>query len=69
MHATRDRQAARAIGPPLGTAVFAWSVSEGRAFPLDFHLSWLLLASMVMAILAYSRQLPSWIERKRTLAD
>ena len=61
--------AVRAIGPPLGTAVFAWSVSETRAFPFDYSLAWLLLSLMVFGILAWTFRLPPWIERKRTPAD
>ena len=59
----------RAIGPPLGTAIFAWSVSETRAFPFDYSLTWLLLSLMTLGILAFSLRLPPWIERKRAPGD
>lgn len=62
-------QASRAVGPPLGTAIFAWSVSETRPFPFDYSLAWLLLALMTLGILAYSLRLPPWIERKRIPGD
>ena len=69
MRQLRRTQASRAVGPPLGTAIFAWSVSETRAFPFDYSLAWLLLSLMTLGILAYSLRLPPWIERKRTPGD
>jgi hypothetical protein len=59
----------RAIGPPLGTAVFAWSVKDERPWPFNYSLTWLLLSAAVLGLVALSRRLPRWIERKRLAGD
>lgn len=59
----------RAVGPPLGTAVFAWSVKDERPWPFNYWLAWLLLSTSVMGLVALSRRLPRWIERKRLAGD
>ena len=61
--------AVRAIGPPIGTAIFAWSVSGERPWPLDYSLTWSMLAVMVLALVLQTRRLPRWIEHKRTSLD
>jgi hypothetical protein len=58
----------RAVGPPLGTAIFAWSVSDANArvgWPVNVVASWYIVALLTVACLALSYTLPSWIERKR----
>ena len=55
----------RALGPPLFTPLFAWSVMDGRAFPFNFWLCWLLLGALAAATCAYARTLPGWLQRKR----
>ena len=45
---------AKAIGPPIGTASFAWSLTNGLPFPIDFHFIFIsLMISMVY--LGYSK--------------
>jgi MFS family permease len=56
---------ARAVGPPLFTPLFAWSVEAGRPYPFNAFLSWHLLALLTAATLALTYALPPWIERKR----
>jgi hypothetical protein len=58
----------RALGPPLGTALFAWSVSDANAragWPVNLVASWYVVALLTVACLALSYTLPPWIERKR----
>lgn len=56
---------ARAVGPPLFTPLFAWSVEGGRPYPFNAFFSWHLLALLTAATLALTYALPPWIERKR----
>lgn len=57
---------ARAVMPPLGTALFALSVRTPNApWPLNWHAVWLLLAASSAGLLALSHRLPPWIETKR----
>jgi hypothetical protein len=58
----------RAVGPPVGTALFAWSVSPANTaagWPWDFHFTWYLMALLSLAALGLSYMLPSWIDKKR----
>jgi MFS family permease len=58
----------RAVGPPIGTALFALSVSEpATAFgwPLNYYATWYLMTALALATLALTYWLPPWIERKR----
>ena len=58
----------RAVGPPLGSAVFARSVSDANAragWPVNIVASWYIVALLTLATLALSYTLPAWIERKR----
>jgi len=59
---------ARAIGPPLGTAIFAWSVSDvNRPFPFNYYFSWMICGILVLILLIKTRNLPAWIENKRVV--
>ena len=56
---------ARAIGPPLGTALFAWSVDGKKSFPFNYFFSWWICGFLVILLLFRTRNLPKWIENKR----
>lgn len=57
---------ARAVGPPLGTAIFAWSVSDvNRSFPFNYFFAWWICGFLVLILLFRTRNLPAWIETKR----
>ena len=60
---------ARAIGPPLGTALFAWSVDGKKPFPFNFYFSWWICAFLVLLLLFRTRNLPKWIENKRSFSS
>ena len=58
----------RAAGPPLGTALFAWSVSDANVaagWPRNHFATWYVCALLTLACLAFTYTLPDWIERKR----
>jgi hypothetical protein len=58
----------RAVGPPVGTALFAYSVSPANTaagWPWDYHFTWYLMALLSLAALGLSYMLPSWIDKKR----
>jgi hypothetical protein len=57
--------AARALGPPLFTPLFAWAVENKMRYPLDLNLPFLLLSSLTAATLWLTYALPPWIVRKR----
>lgn len=63
----------RAVGPPIWTSVFAWSVSDDdsvrpswlRHWPFDFSFAWYCMAVMALVTLAWTYRLPAWVEEKR----
>jgi MFS family permease len=58
----------RACGPPVWTAIFAWSVSpeaEALGWPFSFPFTWYCQAFLALATLAWTYRLPDWIETKR----
>lgn len=58
----------RAVGPPIGTSAFAWTVSTGGSkygWPLDMSLVWNALAVLTVGTLGLTYMLPPWIQRKR----
>jgi hypothetical protein len=58
----------RATGPPVWTAIFAWTVSPAAAaigWPMDFAFTWYCQAFMALATLAWTYRLPAWIVAKR----
>lgn len=58
----------RAIGPPIGTAAFAASVSPGATalgWPFNFHAVWYGLALLSLGTLALTYELPPWASGKR----
>jgi len=57
--------AARAVGPPLFTPLFAWAVESKLRYPLDVNLPFVLLAALTAATLALTYALPPWVVRKR----
>ena len=57
--------AARAVGPPLFTPLFAWAVESKLRYPLDLNLPFLLLAALTASTLWLTYALPPWIVRKR----
>lgn len=62
----------RAIGPPVGTSIFAWSVSRGAVtlgWPFDASFMWNACSLMTIAVLAFTYYLPPWIGRKRGAGD
>ena len=62
----------RAVGPPLVTPLFAWSVSPWNnsfGFPLNYGFCWLLMAAMAWGAYLFARTLPPWLERKRLRTD
>jgi hypothetical protein len=62
----------RAVGPPLVTPLFAWSVSPWNnsfGFPLNYWFCWLLMAAMAWGAYLFARTLPPWLERKRLRTD
>lgn len=58
--------AARALGPPLFTPLFAWAVESKLSYPLDLNMPFLLLSALTAATLWLTYALPPWIVRKRT---
>ena len=63
--------AARAVLPPLGTALFALSVrSPDAPWPANWHAVWLVLAAATLGLFGLSSALPAWIVGKRVaMAD
>jgi MFS family permease len=62
----------RAFAPPVGTALFAWSISEPvkqLGWPFDFSFMWNVLAILSLGCLGVAYCLPKWIERKRMETD
>ena len=55
--------------PYPAQAIFAWSVSSGLPWPLDYSLVFYLLAAGIGLLILQGRRLPRWIVRKRTSAD
>jgi hypothetical protein len=58
----------RALGPPLGTAAFAISVSPmatALGWPFNYHAVWYALAALSVGTLALTYELPDWISGKR----
>lgn len=52
------------IGPSLGGSLFAWSMSNGQPWPLNFHLVWYLQAAIVGLTIFLTSRLPLSIDRK-----
>jgi len=59
----------RAAGPPVATAIFAWSVDNPGVPGVDFGFAWTLVAVVVLATLGTTYTLPAWIEHKRGPGD
>jgi MFS family permease len=55
----------RAIGPPIFTALFAWS-SARDDWPFNYYFAWYLMGIGSFITLWVSYSLPHWIETKRT---
>lgn len=61
--------AARAVLPPLGTALFALSVRyPDTPWPANWHAVWLGLAAATLGLFGLSAALPAWIVGKRVAA-
>jgi MFS family permease len=54
----------RAIGPTVGSVLFAWSNTNGLSWPLNFHLVWDMcgIGGLAVALLVYT--LPTSIQQK-----
>jgi len=52
----------RMLGPTIGSLVFAWSMNNGLTWPLDFHLTWYLLAIIGSLAFYMVYRLPLTIE-------
>jgi hypothetical protein len=62
----------RAVGPPLVTPLFAWTVgpwNNAFGFPLNYWFTWLLMAAFALGSFLFARTLPGWLERKRLRTD
>jgi len=57
---------ARAIGPMLADPLFAWSVSSGNPFPLDYRLIFLIMVVLALMNFALSFLLSRNIEKSKT---
>jgi MFS family permease len=55
----------RSVGPVLGSILFAWSESNGRGWPLDYHFVFNLCAVFGILLIFISFLLPKSIEKKR----
>ena len=58
----------RAIGPPLWTPIFAWSVSEQNlswGWPLNYHFAWILCGVLALCVAFFTLRMPASLERKR----
>jgi len=58
----------RAVGPPIGTAIFAWSVSDrnmAAGWPWNYSFTWYIMTIISLGTLGLCYVLPPWIERKR----
>ena len=57
---------ARVIGPFVGGVIFAWSESNGLAWPLDYHLVWNIQTLIGAVVLYQSLLLPGSIDKAKT---
>lgn len=58
----------RALGPPIWTPIFAWSVSESAmalGWPFNYTFTWYCQAFLALGTLYWTYRLPSWIANKR----
>ncbi|KAK8792928.1 hypothetical protein WA158_005092 [Blastocystis sp. Blastoise] len=51
----------RAIGPSIGSTIFAWSCSQDRPFPLNFGLAFYLIGIFMCLFSCIGHILPSTI--------
>jgi hypothetical protein len=49
----------RTFGPAFGGAIFAWSISEHRAFPFNQSLAFIFFALVIFASSYICRRLPA----------
>lgn len=56
---------ARAIGPSLGGAMFAWSNTAGLPFPLDYHFVFIFISLCTAGMTIYSFRLSPDIARRK----
>lgn len=54
----------RFLGPIIGAPLFAWSESNGKGWPLNYHFVFDLLALVTVAVVIVSCFLPKTIEKK-----
>lgn len=54
----------RIVGPILGGNIFAWSVSGGHSWPIDYHFVFHLVGLMFLGTAALAFLLPRSIDRK-----
>eukprot|EP00897_Mesotaenium_endlicherianum_P006758 jgi/Mesen1/610/ME000108S10766 len=55
----------RAIAPTVAGSLYAWSISDAHAFPLNYHFAFLLLGVQLLAILALTLMLPPSIDKRK----
>lgn len=53
----------RMLGPTVGSIMFAWSMSNGASWPLDYHFVWYVLAAIGMLSYYMIYRLPVAIEQ------
>jgi hypothetical protein len=55
----------RALGPTVGSLLFAWSENNGLPWPLNYHLVFMLCFIASIGLVLFSFVLPKSIEKKR----
>jgi hypothetical protein len=56
---------ARAVGPALGSPIYAWSVSEPHSFPFNYWFCFLLQSLLLSGVFAFSWLLPSTLDEPK----
>jgi len=52
---------ARAVGPILGSSIFAWSLSSHLSFPLNYHFMYIVLSLVALLGFYVSLKIPESI--------
>ena len=55
---------ARACGPTYGGSLFAWSDTNGLAWPVDFHFTFYMCAMLTVGVTFLSTMLPESVNLK-----
>jgi len=60
---------ARACGPTYGGSLFAWSATNGKKWPMDFHFTFYMCSFTVLAAMLSSTILPDSVNLKLVESD